>query len=214
MRALIVVVALASAARAEPILATQLKGSLTIVEYETYETKKTWNRLGTRVNYGAMKLDDRSLSTSSIAVSFDRAVAGRARALRVLGEYEYMWLGPYDVDEQMKTGAGSLPDNGHRMNLGLRMMCVEKFWVERHFGVWLDAELGAGAMVIDRELGGVVATPHAFVGARFGMSLLWDQDEEESRGDTDRWDYEIVLRGLAMPEGFGVLFGIGLAWGK
>jgi hypothetical protein len=58
-------------------------------------------------------------------------------------------------------------------------------------------------MLVDR-MDGALALPHGFAGIRAGLAL-----EIETR-----WEYELFARGLALRDGPGVVFGIGLVWGE
>ena len=188
IRALLVLVALATSARAERMMVAE------------DAPRTTWNRLGTRIGFGSVPVDDAPMTTMSIAVSIDRPLLG---SWRVLGEYEHVWIGPRDLEAHAMTGVASLADSGHRVHVGLRRRLVEKSWGQRNLAVFVDGEAGGGAMLVDRE-SGALALPHAFLGVRAGFALEQRQ----------LWDYEIVLRGLALPEGAGALFGIGLVWGE
>lgn len=159
-----------------------------------------WSRLGTRVAYGLVTIDDAPLTTMSIGISIDRPVVGKWRAL---AEYEHLWIGPYDWDSDV--GVAALPDGGHRAHLGVRRELVEKRWSYGRVRAFVDGEAGGGAMLVDRMTGDALAVAHAFAGVRAGLSLAWDDR---------RLDYEVVVRGLATTEGAGVLFGIGLVWGE
>jgi hypothetical protein len=161
--------------------------------------KTTWSRLGTRLGFGLVPRDGYQ-STISISVSLDHPVS---RNWRLLGEYEYLWIGPRDAD-QMDLGVAALPDSGHRLNAGVRRRLGSKSFVFDHFAFWIDVEGGAGMMLVAREMDSIWL-PHAFVGTRVGMDL---------RADRRIWEYEILLRGLLVPDGVGVLFGIGLVWGE
>jgi hypothetical protein len=187
-RAFLLVCMLAQAARAESI----------VVLDEVH--RDTWHLLGTRVAYGSVPVDDQPMTTMSIAVSIDRPIIGR---WRVLGEYEYVWIGPRDLDAHAMTGVASLADSGHRVHAGMRRRIVEKTWARGYVGAFVDAEAGGGAMLVDRASGSL-ALPHAFAGVRAGLAL--EQDT--------RWEYEVILRALAVRDGAGVLFGIGLVWGE
>jgi len=161
--------------------------------------KTTWSRLGTRIAYGLVPKDGYQ-STESIGVSLDHPILG---GWRLLGEYEYLWIGPRDGD-QMDLGVAGLADSGHRVHAGMRRRLASKSFVFDHFGFWLDAEAGAGAMVVPKDMD-TLWVPHGFLGMRFGMDLRFDKRI---------WEYEILLRGLVVPDGAGVLFGIGLVWGE
>ena len=158
--------------------------------------------LGTRIAYGLFDIDGEERLTTSLALSIDRPLFGQ---WRVLGEYEYLWIGP--VDDGVDEGVAGLPDSGQRVNAGIRRRVAERYWDDGEFGVFFDAEVGGGVMLVDHRPSGAIAMPHAFVGARAGFSFVVD--------DT-RWDYEVVFRGLVMddhPARPGVLFGIGFVWG-
>jgi len=188
IRALLVIVVLASSVRAESLIARD------------DAPRTTWNRLGTRVAFGSVPVDGMPLTTMSIGVSIDRPLLGN---WRVLGEYEHVWVGLRDLEAHAMTGVASLADSGHRVHVGMRRRLVENSWAHRQLAVFVDGEAGGGAMLVDRARGGL-AVPHAFAGVRAGFAL------EQSQ----LWDYEIVLRGMALPEGAGFLFGIGLVWGE
>lgn len=164
------------------------------------EPRTGWSRLGTRIGFGSVPVDGTPMTTASISVSLDRPLAGR---WRVLGEYEHVWIGARDLDAHAMTGVASLAASGHRVHAGLRRRLLEKTWARGLFGVFVDGEAGAGAMLVDRTEG-AHGVPHLFAGLRAGFAL-----EQQTL-----WDYEVILRGLAVPDGAGVLFGIGLVWGQ
>lgn len=156
--------------------------------------------LGTRIGYGAIPVDGTTMTTMSLAVMFDRPVIGR---WRVMAEYEYLWIGEYDWDAHANSGVASLADSGHRAHVGVRRRIVDKDYARGKVQLFLDGEAGGGAMLVDR-MEGALALPHGFAGVRAGLAL----DVET------RWEYELFVRGLAVRDGPGVLFGIGLVWGE
>ena len=160
--------------------------------------KTTWSRLGTRIGFGVVP-DGEYQQTTSIGVELDHPISGK---WRLLGEYEYLWIGP--LDDQMDLGVAGLDDSGHRIHAGVRRRLGSKMLSFEHFGVWTDIEAGAGMMVVARQTDSRWL-PHGFLGARFGMELRFDRRI---------WEYEVLLRGLVVPDGAGVLFGIGFVWGE
>ena len=103
----------------------------------------------------------------------------------------------------MTNGVASLADSGHRVHLGLRHRLLDKNYARGKVQLFLDGEAGGGAMLVDR-MDGALALPHGFAGIRGGLALDVDT----------RWEYELFVRGLAVRDGPGVLFGIGLVWGE
>ena len=190
-RSLLVLVALASVAHAEKIALN-----------DEPRVKASWNRLGTRVMHGTIYVDGRPMTSMAIGVSIDRPLIGTWRAL---GEYEYLWLGPRDWERHAMVGVASLPHGGHRVHAGMRRRLVQRDWARGYFNLWIDAEAGGGVALVDHRPTGVIAAPHAFAGARVGMGLVWGKQ---------LWEYEVVVRGLALPAGQGVVLGIGLVWGE
>jgi hypothetical protein len=158
--------------------------------------------LGTRINYGLLPVGD-WMTTASLSVSYDRSFAGK---WHFVAEYEYLWLGKTDWNDHMEveSGVASLDDSGQRLSLGLR----RRLWTESwggSFRVLFDADAGVGAMLVDKE-NDAIALPVGYAGVHGAFELESDSDEHI-------WQYEIVLRGIGVPDGVGVLFGIGLAWG-
>jgi hypothetical protein len=186
-RALLVLAIVASSARAQPIVD---------------DDKTTWNLLGTRIMFGSFEAGDTTMATFSIAVSIDRPLVGK---WRVLGEYEYLWVGPADFDKQQDLGVASLGNAGHRVNAGIRHRFEEYFREHDHIGFFVDAEVGGGAMKIDHPPTDWPVEPHIFFGLRGGGSIVWDKQ---------MLDYELVFRGLATRDGPGFMAGIGLVWGN
>ncbi len=186
-RALLVIAALASVARAEYIA----------VSPEPERTE--WSRLGTRIGYGAVPVGDTLLMTGGIGVMLDQPLVGR---WRWTGEYEYLWMG--DGSGFQDEGVAALPDSGHRVQIGVRRRLAEHIW-RGVLGVYLDGDAGVGAMLVDHQPRGSIAQPDAFLGVHAGFTV---SNREQI------WEYDIVVRGLAVPDGAGVLFGIGLVWGQ
>lgn len=186
MRALAILLVASTASAEPPQIAT--------------DPKPDWTLLGTRIAFGSVPIGDTPMTTMSLAVSLDRPVIGR---WRVVGEYEHLWIGERDLEAHAMTGAASLADSGHRVHLGVRRRLLEKDYARGMVSLFLDGEVGGGAMLVDTA-DGALARTHAFAGVRAGLALE----------QATRWEYEIEVRGLALADGPGVLFGIGLVWGE
>lgn len=187
-RALVLVLVLASSASADKL------------PFADDPPRDDWHLLGTRIAYGSIPVGDTPMTTMSLAVAIDRPLFGR---WRIGAEYEYLWIGKRDFEAHKETGVASLSDSGHRVHLGLRHRLLDKRYAYGKVELFLDGEAGGGAMLVDREEG-ALALPHAFVGVRAGFGLEYGT----------RWEYEMFIRGLAVRDGPGVLFGIGLVWGE
>ena len=89
---------------------------------------------------------------------------------------------------------------GVRAQLALRTRIGDKRW--EGFGFYADLEAGGGVAALrDTMLGGHVV-PAAFVGLRGGYDLQM----------TSRWETELVVRIIGMPDGHSYMFGVGFAW--
>ena len=186
IRALLILAALAGVAHAEPPMIAR--------DDDPHDSL-----LGTRIAYGAIPVDGETMTTMGLEVMFDHPIFG---GFRVMAEYEYLWIGKYDWDAHADNGVASLADSGHRMHVGIRHRLLDKDYARGKVQLFLDGEAGGGAMLVDR-MDGALALPHGFFGIRAGLAL----DVET------RWEYELFVRGLALRDGPGVVFGIGLVWG-
>lgn len=159
-----------------------------------------YTRLGTRISYASLPIADVPTWSCALGLSLDRRVVG---GLRFVGEYDFVWLGPPDgLDE----GVAGLPASGHRLQ-GAARYALGRHAVTSLFELFVDADAGAGASILDDPMRGVIAPVHAFAGLRAGMTLV----QPDRRAI---WDYELIVRVHAGPDGLGTFLGLGMAWGE
>jgi len=194
--AALVVLALAAPAAAErPVAPAELA-----VEPPVPRPAPSYTRLGTRVSYASVPLDQVQMSSYALGLSLDRPVLG---GLRLVGEYDYVWLGPLDGIEQ---GVAGLPASGHRLQAAVRHT-LGRAALSPLFQIFLDVDAGAGASIIDDPMRGVIAPVHAFAGVHAGMTLV--QADRQAI-----WDYDLLLRIHASADGIGAFLGVGMSWGE
>lgn len=186
MRALVIIALLAGAARAD-------------------DQNEAHNKLGFRIGFGRLDVEDRETHTFSLGLNLEHPVWS---PLRVFGEYELLWLGDEQSSHPSTEGfAGS----GHRVHIGLRTELMGKTFFVDKIRLYLDGELGGGLGVASNDVMGVQVLPHAFVGARAGYTFLFGKDRPRS---SRTFEAELLARAFRMPGGdSAVLFGIGMAWG-
>lgn len=151
---------------------------------------------GFRFGAGVIPIDHQETTTVSIGLSAEHIVAPR---WRLLGEYEWVWL----------SRAKEMPEergDGQRAHVGVRRRLGEKRVDE--WGFYIDADFGAGFMLANDNMTGVHALPDAFMGLRAG----YEEHARRESSPSKLFLAELSVRGLALPEGAGLLVGVGMAW--
>lgn len=107
-------------------------------------------------------------------------------ATRVEAEYDWMTVGD---------------GHGHRLGAFVH----RPFWTRalRNGDLAFEAELGAGAALIDRTVHG-----DAFVGLRFSSYA-----PTKVPSPSTQWDAYLALRAIGTADGVGVIFSMGTTWG-
>ena len=132
--------------------------------------------------------------------------------LRGIAEYEYLILMSGDDDAAMAApGTPRLADgSGHRARVGLRVN-LGAASVAHTVRFYADTDATAGAALIDRPMTGRALVPEATLGLRLGYEMLADRE----RPSPSRWfDAHLLLRLVRTREDTGMMFGVGMEWGK
>ena len=152
-------------------------------------------KLGFRIGYGPVPIEKHEARTTTIAIGIEHPTFGKTR---MFGEWEWMWINGWR-DE-------NLHGSGQRMTAGLR----------RAFGVlstsstvrmFIDGELGGGAMLATEDRMGESAVPVGLAGLRLGYDFR--NGESSSRV----FEAEVLVRTIVVPTGYGIMFGVGMLWG-
>lgn len=160
---------------------------------------------GMRIGFGSQTFHDREMTMMSLELGVEHRLL---KQLRIAAEYEYVWLGIRDTEEDNQ----SITDgSGHRASLILRHHLARTRTFEKVFRFYLDLEVGGGFLLGSEPMIGTIAKPHALAGIRVGYDFI------KLRPDTRAskvWEPEVTFRLLAMPgEPLGVFFGVGMGFG-
>lgn len=157
-------------------------------------------KLGFQVGFGGVAVEPgRTARTSALGLGLEHPVFDNTR---VFGEYEYLWIG-----DDARATMGPLHGDGQRMHLGLRHALA----VMRPNGsmrLFLDGELGVGAMLASTDSLGARAVPDGVVGVRAALDLR--NAESTSRV----LELEVGVRAVLVPDGAGIVVTSGVAWGE
>ncbi|HSD86647.1 MAG TPA: hypothetical protein VLB44_04005 [Kofleriaceae bacterium] len=166
-----------------------------------------FNMLGIRFAFGALPIRHADTLTMSVGLGVEHPVFKKTR---VFGEYEWLWLitRPDERDLMSTTPRPERHGSGHRAMLGLRRELVGKGRHAVH--AFVDGELGAGLALTNDNIGGVAMLPTLFGGLRAGYDMYSRTDDSPSR----TFEVEILVRAVAVPDGIGMLGGVGMAWGN
>jgi hypothetical protein len=204
--AIIVVVALTAVARAE---AERPPDPPSVV---AEDDDPGFNLFGFRFNIGALPIGGVRNLTLSLGLGVEHPVFTKTR---VFGEYEWMWISrqdPRSVDPYPYMATAPRPDEhgtGHRAMLGLRRELIAKNLGSK-LRLYVDGELGGGLALANDNMSGVQVLPTAFGGMRAGYDIYTRNEESPSR----TFEIEFLLRAIAIREGMGMSFGLGMAWGN
>ena len=150
--------------------------------------------LGFRIAGGELPLADTRPTVVSIAVGTEQELA---HGWRGFGEFEYMWF----EKDKLTTGSGS------RVQLGVRHVLAERT-IESTIRLYIDGELGGGMALVSNTT--VQAVPDGFAGLRLGYDIV----EHADRSPSQKLQLELSLRALYVPDGLGLMGGIGVWWGN
>lgn len=179
-------------------------------------------RLGTRGSVGAIPLDGRTVTLLGILqVTGDLEIARRTR---VFGEYEFQMMladRPVVAPPAMMSAtspsssppsspmASSLESIGHRASIGLTRVLAATTPRAKTAVFDIVGEIGGGATLASGEVASGTI-PHALLGLRFGFRLDLDHDENVDPA----FGFELLARAVVVPDGVGLVVGVGMQWGK
>lgn len=161
---------------------------------------------GFRFGGGVQPIDGRDLSMMSLALEVEHRLTGE---LRLVGEYEYVWLGVDDTEsENQNVHDGS----GHRASLIARYPLFRSRRVlDEHVRFYVDVEAGGGFLLGAEPMSGTISVPHALLGIRVGYDIF--KLREDTRA-SKVWEPEVLVRVIGTPNNqVGFLVGVGMAWG-
>jgi hypothetical protein len=189
VRALALLLVLARAAHAEPLEANDVDPPPPVPQ----------TKLGFRIGFGRTPLADQPLASAQVAIGVEHAVFGK---LRVLGEYEWLWLSDVPDDPGMSS---TFVGSGHRAHVGLRRAFAGMRRSIIRF--YADVEAGGGLGIYDAPNGSAVM-PHGFIGLRGGYQVTKRRAESSRVLET-----ELHVRAIVVEHGVGVGGGLGFYWG-
>ncbi|HUS26990.1 MAG TPA: hypothetical protein VMZ53_00720 [Kofleriaceae bacterium] len=166
-----------------------------------------FNMLDMRFAMGALPVDGAPTLTVSLGLGVEHPVFKKTR---MFGEYEWMWLfdRPTERTYMIAPPPPERHGTGHRAMLGLRRELIGK---GRHsFRAFIDGELGGGLAITNDNMHGMQTLPTGFIGLRAGYDVYSRMDDSPSR----TFEFELLFRMVAVPDGIGSLFGLGMAWGN
>lgn len=161
--------------------------------------------LGFHIGFGQLPIGSARLQTTALGLSVEHRLHGR---WRVLGAYEYVWLGTRDSEPDKVL---VMDGTAHRVQLGLRRTLVAskpKLGGTTRF--YADVELGGGVLLGSEPMTGTIVQPLGFAGVRLGYTFM--NMHPGSRASI-AWEPEILIRGFAVDEGYGGLLAVGMTWG-
>jgi hypothetical protein len=159
--------------------------------------------LGHAFTVGAVPVRGERPYAIGVALAYEH----RLRAeLRAFGQYEYLWLLAHDEADALTFDAA-----GHRALLGIRRTLAAAHALRRTVRFYVDAELGAGTMVVTERRLGALWRPLAFAGLRGGYAF--DFGPSSRTGASRIWEPELFARAIVGEHGVGAMLGIGVGWG-
>lgn len=166
-----------------------------------------FNMLDMRFGIGGLPIAGERETTVSLGLGVEHPVFTKTR---VFGEYEWMWLfqGPSTRTDMLNPPPPERHGTGQRAVLGLRRELLGKGG--HSIRAFLDGELGGGLALTNDNMNGFAALPTGFAGLRAGYDVYSRVDNSPSR----TFEFELLYRFIAVPDGFGMMFGIGMAWGN
>jgi hypothetical protein len=151
--------------------------------------------LGFRFAGGRLPIEHEPMTTLGIALDIDHPMT---RTWHAFAEYEYLWLDRDDTT--MQHG------NGHRVLAGIRHSLVQKG--EEHMRSYIDVEGGGGMTIALDSVLGTRSLGTGFAGLRAGFDFF--ADDSPSRV----FETELVIRAVFVPDGSGIMAGLGMQWGN
>lgn len=160
-------------------------------------------KLGFRAGVGALPIATREARTTSLTLGVEHPTFGRTR---LFGEAEWLWFGEWNEERAARMNLAQVHGIGQRATVGLRRALAVKS-MDDVVRVFLDAELGGGAMVTSEDRMGIAAVPIGIFGLRLGYDFR--------NGDSSSrvFEAEFMVRGVIVPTGYGLMFGVGMSWG-
>jgi hypothetical protein len=166
-----------------------------------------FNMFGFRVSAGALPIEGDRATVLSVGLGVEHPVFKKTR---MFGEYEWLWM--TRPDERAGDSVVPRPERhgtGHRASFGLRRELIAK-QMSRNVRVFIDAELGGCAALVNDNMSGVAFLPGGFAGLRLGYDIYTGSDSSPSR----TFELEMLVRSVSIAHGTGVLFGVGMLWGN
>ena len=149
------------------------------------------DKLGFQLGFGGARFGDARISNGQLGLGLEHRVT---RKLRVLVEYDWLWIGNTDEMEARPATAG------HRANVGLRRR------IGRKLIAYADVEAGLGLGLYDTR-DASYAAPHAFAGLRGGYRLALGRSRASRVFET-----AVNVRALAFVDGYGITTTFGFYW--
>jgi hypothetical protein len=172
------------------------------------------SKLGFHFGGGKLPILGQKLQTEQVGVTFEHDLWG---SLRIVAEYEYMWLGKRDTEME---GQDVIDGGGQRASLGLRRTITDSRRIHHELRFYLDGELGGGLMLADDAAlsspnappsgGGAIVRPYGYAGIRLGYDFFLRHGTQGSRV----WEPELTFRAIKVEDGVGFAFGVGMTWGN
>ncbi|CAN5917395.1 hypothetical protein BH11MYX3_BH11MYX3_47690 [soil metagenome] len=161
-------------------------------------------RLGLRTGAGWFELRHRDVTAVGLLqLTGDLEVDARTR---MFGEYEFLILSEAPP-EHSAPAMDSVAGLGHRFNTGISHEVLGKTVRGARFNA--TAEVGGGLAFLTGAIGATTVL-HGFVGLRFGFEVRIDRGEKR----LPSFAFELLFRGMAVGDGPGFLFGLGMQWGS
>lgn len=177
------------------------------IETQLADDAPAFNMFGFDMAIGVLPVDGHATVAMSIGLAVEHPVF---RKTRVFGEYDWLWLSRRD-DPRALEAMAPRPErhaSGHRGGLGLRRELVAKSGRTVRF--FVDGELGANVTLANDNMDGMQFAPAVFTGLRTGYDLYSRRDESPSR----TFETALYLRAIAVRDGVGFTFGVGMYWGN
>jgi hypothetical protein len=175
---------------------------------------ETHSKLGFHFGGGRLPILGQKLQTEQVGVTFEHEVWG---SLRVVAEYEYMWLGKRDTEME---GQDVIDGGGQRASLGLRRTITASRRIGGELRFYVDGELGGGLMLADDAAlrspnappsgDGAIVRPYGYAGIRLGYDFFLKHGTHGSHV----WEPELTFRAIKVEDGVGFAFGVGMTWGN
>jgi len=150
---------------------------------------------GVRLAAGRLPVLHEDMGTFSLGIALEHPITGRWHAF---GEYEYVWLSRDEAT--MQHG------NAHRALAGFRRTIGQQ--TAHRTRSFLDVEGGGGMSIVNDSAMGTRSLPTGFAGLRGGFDFY--ADDSPSRV----FEMELVVRAIVVPDGSGVMAGLGMQWGN